>query len=175
MDRRQFVAFVGGAAAVSSLSVPFAARAQQKIPRVGVLLVSGPENMGPFREALRALGYVEGNTIQIEVRSAEGKIDRLPELAAELVRGKVDVIVASLTPAVTAAKNATRDIPIVMAPAGDPVGTGLVASLARPGGNITGLSGTGAELGSKGLELVREVLPTARRVAVLGYANDPFS
>ena len=131
--------------------------------------------MGPFYDAIRDLGYVEGRTIQFVVRSAEGKVDRLPELAAELVRSKVDVIVASLTPAVAAAKNATRDIPIVMAPAGDPIASGLIASLARPGGNITGVSGTAAELGAKSLALIREVLPKARRVAFLGNADDPFS
>ena len=131
--------------------------------------------MGPFPQALRELGYIEGKNIQIEVRSAEGQEDRLPALAAELVRGKVDVIVASLTPAALAAKNATRDIPIVMAPAGDPIETGLVASLARPGGNVTGLSGTGPELAAKSLELIREVLPAARRVAIVANATDPFS
>ena len=116
MRRREFILALGGAAA----AWPLGARAQQRVQRVGVLLVSGPEFMGPYREALRDLGYVEGRNIQIEVRSAEGKANRLPELAAELVRNKVDIIVASLTPAVTAAKNATHDIPIVMAPAGDP-------------------------------------------------------
>ena len=99
----------------------------------------------------------------------------LPELAAELVRSKVDVIVAVLTPAVTAAKNATFEIPIVMAPAGDPVGTGLIESLARPGGNLTGVSGTGTEIGAKNLELIREVVPSANRVAVLAHATDPFT
>ena len=130
MKRRKFLALLGGASATSLLSCPLAALAQQRVPRIGLLLVAGPEFMGPYREALRDLGYVEGRNIQFEVRSAEGKLDRLPELAAELARSKVDIIVASLTPAVTAAKNATRDIPIVMAPAGDPVATGLVASLA---------------------------------------------
>ena len=171
MRRRHFLALLGGVAA----GLPLAAYAQQRAPRIGVLLFSGPEQMGPFRDAIRDLGYVEGRNIQFEVRSAEGKVDRLPELAAELVRNKVDVIVASLTPAVTAAKNATRDIPIVMAPAGDPIASGLIASLARPGGNITGVSGTAAELGAKSLELIREVLPKARRVAFLGNADDPFS
>jgi putative ABC transport system substrate-binding protein len=171
MRRREFITLLGGAAALW----PTAARAQQRVPRIGVLLVGGPEFMGPYREALRDIGYVEGKNLQIEVRSAQGQRDRLPELAAELVRDKVDIIVASLTPAVTAAKNATRDIPIVMAPAGDPVATGLIANLARPGGNITGLSGTAAELGSKQLELIREIVPTARRVAVLANAGDPFT
>jgi putative ABC transport system substrate-binding protein len=170
MRRREFIALFGGAAA----GWPLVTRAQQRVPRIGILLVSGPEFMGPYREALRDLGYVEGRTIQFEVRSAEGNADRLPGLAAELVRSKVDIIVASVTPAVTAARNATRDIPIVMAPAGDPIATGLIASLARPGGNITGLSGTSAELAAKNLELIREVLPAARRVGVLGNASDPF-
>ena len=114
MRRREFITLVGAAV----LAVPCPARAQQRIARVGVLLVNGPEFMGLYREALRDLGHVEGRTIQYDVRSAHGQRDRLPELAAELVRSKVDVIIASLTPAVTAAKNATRDIPIVMAPAG---------------------------------------------------------
>jgi ABC-type uncharacterized transport system substrate-binding protein len=170
MIRRHFITLLGGAAAW-----PLTARAQQKVPLIGLLLVRGPEPMGPFHEALRDLGYVEGKTIQIEKRSAEGHEDRLPELAAELVRSKVDVLVASLTPAALAAKAATRDIPIVMAPAGEPVRTGLVASLARPGGNVTGVSGTGAELGAKGLELIRDVLPGVHRVAVLASAKDPFS
>jgi putative ABC transport system substrate-binding protein len=171
MRRREFITLLGGAA----VTLPFAAHAQQRVARIGVLLVGGPEFMGPYRDALRDLGYVDGKNIELEVRSAGGQANRLHELAAELVRSKVDVIVASLTPAVTAAKNATRDIPIVMAPAGDPVATGLIANLARPGGNITGLSATGAELSSKNLELIREIVPTARRVAVLGNASDPFT
>ncbi|MEX2036067.1 MAG: ABC transporter substrate binding protein, partial [Xanthobacteraceae bacterium] len=134
MRRREFIVLLGGGVAAMPQVWPLAAHAQQRSPRIGVLLVSGPELMGPYREALRDLGYVEGKNIQFEVRSAGGKADRLPELAAELVRSKVDIIVASLTPTVMAAKNATRDIPIVMAPAGDPIATGLVASLARPGG-----------------------------------------
>ena len=170
IPRRKFITLVGGAA-----TWPLAANAQQRVSRIGVLLVGGPEFMGPYREALRDIGYVEGRNIQFEVRSAQGQRDRLPELAAELVRSKVDIIVASLTPAATAAKNATHDIPIVMAPAGDPVATGLIDSLARPGGNITGLSGTAAELGSKQLELIREIVPTAQRVAVLANAGDPFT
>jgi putative ABC transport system substrate-binding protein len=151
------------------------ARAQQpaKVPRVGVLLSSGPEPMGPFRESLRDLGYAEGKNIQIEVRSAQSQIDRLPELAAELVRSQVDVIVAIQTPAVYAAKNATRDIPIVMM-AGDPIGTGLISNLARPDGNLTGLSGAAAELAAKSLELIPQMVPAARRLGVLGNANDPF-
>lgn len=170
MRRRGFIGFVGGAALW-----PLAARAQQptKMQRIGVLLISGPEPMGPFREALRDLGYVEGKNIQIEVRSAQSQVARLPELAAQLVRSQVDVIVAIQTPAVYAAKNATRDIPIVMM-AGDPIGTGLISNLARPEGNLTGLSGAAAELAAKSLELIPEMVPGARRVGVLGNANDPF-
>jgi putative ABC transport system substrate-binding protein len=140
-----------------------------------VLLISDPELMGPYREALRERGYVEGRNIQLEVRSAQGQVGRLPELAGELVRSKVDIILASTTPAVTAARRATSDIPIVMAPAGDPVGIGLVSSLARPGGNITGVSGTATELGAKSLELIREFAPAARRVGVVSNANDPLA
>ncbi|MFL5032046.1 MAG: ABC transporter substrate-binding protein [Xanthobacteraceae bacterium] len=171
MRRREFIALIAGAAVTSI----FAAHAQQRVRRIGVLLLGGPEFMGPYRDALRDLGYVEGKNIQLEVRSADGQANRLPAVAAELVRSKVDVIVASLTPAVIAAKNATRDVPIVMAPAGDPVATGLIANLARPGANVTGLSATGAELSSKNLELIREIVPTARRVAVLGNYSDPFT
>jgi putative ABC transport system substrate-binding protein len=154
---------------------PLTARAQQppKLPRIGVLLISGPEPMGPFREALRDLGYAEGKNIQFEVRSAQSQVARLPELAAELVRSQVGVIVAIQTPAVYAAKNATRDIPIVMM-AGDPIATGLISNLARPDGNLTGLSGAAAELAAKSLELIPQMVPAARRVGVLGNANDPF-
>ena len=170
MQRREFITLIGGAAAW-----PVAARAQQNIPRVGVLVVDGDDLVGPYRETLRELGYVEGKSIQIEVRSAQGQVNRLPELAAELVRNKVDVIIASLTPAATAARPATSDIPIVMAPAGDPIATGLISSLARPGGNITGVSGYAPELGAKSLELIREFVPGARRVAYIRNANDPLA
>ena len=170
MRRREFIALIGVA-----VVWPRAARAQQtKMPRIGVLLVAGSEILGPFQQALRDLGYIEGKTIQIDMRSAEGRASLLPELAAELVRSKVDVIVASQTPAIMAAKKATRDIPIVMAPAGDPLALGFIASLARPGGNITGLSAANDELAAKSLELIREIIPTARRVGVLGNASDPF-
>ncbi|HEY6861540.1 MAG TPA: ABC transporter substrate-binding protein [Pseudolabrys sp.] len=172
MKRREFIRVLGGAAAV----MPLASRAQRMtIPRIGILLFAGPELMGPFPQALRDLGYVEGKTIQIETRSAEGRAERLPGLVGELIGGKVDIIVASLTPAVVAAKNATRDIPIVMAPAGDPIGMGLVASFARPGGNITGVSANAAALAAKSLELIPEFVPGARRAGVLGNANDPFT
>jgi putative tryptophan/tyrosine transport system substrate-binding protein len=175
MKRRKFLVLVGGAAAAAPLSWLSPAAAQRRLPRVGFLMTSGPEVLGPYREALRDLGYVEGETIQIEVRAAHGRTERLPAMAEELVRGKVDIIVASQTPAVIAAKNATRDIPIVMGAAGDPLATGLVTSLARPEGNVTGLSATSAELAAKNLELVREILPGARRVGVVGNATDPFA
>ena len=171
MRRREFITLIGGAAA----AWPLAARSQQRVPRIGVLVVSGPELMGPYRESLRELGYVEGRNIQIENRSAQGQVRRLPELAAELVRSRVDIIVAATTPAVTAARRATSEIPIVMAPAGDPVETGFVSSLARPGGNITGVSGSAPELTAKTLELIRELLPSARRLVYLSNANDPLA
>jgi putative ABC transport system substrate-binding protein len=153
-----------------------AARAQQpKRPRLGVLLVANREPFWSlFQEGLRDLGYVDGQNIDIELRSAEGNLNGLPMLAAELVRLKVDIIIASETPAVQAAKQATSEIPIVMAPSGDPVGTGLIASLARPGGNVTGLSGATAELAGKSLELLREILPSAKRVAALADPTNTF-
>jgi len=171
MKRRNFITLLGSAAA----AWPLAGRAQQaeRMRRIGVLLVGGPEPLGPFREALTELGYVAGKNIQIEVRSAQGQDTRLAGLAAELVRSRVDVIVAVQTPAAHAAKNATRDIPIVMM-AGDPIATGLINNLARPNGNVTGLSATAAEAAAKSLELIAEVKPAARRVGVLGNADDPF-
>jgi len=125
-----------------------------------------------LREGLRELGYVEGQNIAFEFRSAEEKLDRLPELAAELVRLKVDVIVALYVPCALAAKQATRDVPIVIL-AGDPVETGLVPSLARPGGNITGVSLMAAASNGKSVELFRDMLPSVRRVGVLGHATNP--
>jgi putative ABC transport system substrate-binding protein len=169
MRRREFVSLLSSAAVW-----PLAARAQQeRMRRIGLLLVSGPEPLGPFREALADLGYVEGKNTQLEVRSAQGQDTRLPELAAELVRSRVDVIVAVQTPAAHAAKNATRDIPIVVM-AGDPIATGLISNLARPDGNVTGLSATAAEAVAKSLELIAEIKPGARRVGVLGNVDDPF-
>src|SRR5262249_28680057 len=170
--RRDFLtAFVGAAAAW-----PLAARAQQqRPPRIGALVVGNREPFWTlFREGLRDLGYVEGQNLIIELRSAEGKLQSLAGLAADLVRLPADIIVASETPAVQAAKQATTEIPIVMAPSGDPVGTGLIASLARPGGNITGLSAATAELAGKSLELAREILPSAGRVAALADPKNPF-
>jgi len=128
-----------------------------------------------FRKAMQDLGYVEGQSIRYEFRSDEGQVSRLPELAAELVRLKVDLVVTWFTPAAQAAKQATHEIPIVMALAGNPVENGLVESLARPGGNITGMAGVGAELAGKSVQLIRDMLPTAHRVVALANAPDPFS
>ena len=173
MKRRAFITLLGGAV----VAWPLAARAQQQKPaRIGVLVPADPEPFwSEFRAGLREHGYIEGQNIAFEFRSAEGKPERLRGLADELVRLKVDIIAAHQTPSVIAARHATTEIPIVMAPAGDPVGTGLISSLVRPGGNITGLSATSAEAGAKTLELIREVLPSTRRVAVLANATDPFS
>ena len=149
------------------------AEAQQlkKVARIGVLAQSNAYFLSTqfeaFQQGLRELGYVEGKSIVIEYRHAEGKLDLLPNLAAELVRLKVDVIVASSTPAVLAAKNATKEIPIVFHTIGDPVASGVVASLARPGGNITGLTMGGAELYGKRLELLKETIPKLSRAAIL--------
>jgi putative ABC transport system substrate-binding protein len=152
----------------------FAVEAQQavKIPRIGYLS-GGSRSAKEFRQGLRELGYVEGKNIIIEWRSAEGTVDRLPALAAELVRLKVDVIVTGGGRATRAAKAATKTIPIVMAQVPDPVGDGFVASLARPGGNITGLSALGPELSGKRLELLKETVPKLSRVAVLGTSTTP--
>jgi putative ABC transport system substrate-binding protein len=153
-------------------------RAQPKVPTIGALVIGNinPEQFWrEFRQGLRDLGYVEGQNIRFEFRSAEGHLERLPELAAELVRLKVDIIVTWFTPTALAAKQATREIPIVMAETGDPIGTGLIASLARPGGNVTGMASVTAELAGKCVQLIREILPSARRVTALANATDPFS
>src|SRR6202040_3456624 len=139
LKRREFIAMLGGAA-VAPVAWPLATRAQQpaKLPIIGALVIGNTDPgqfWREFRQGLRDLGYVEGQNIRFELRSAEGQVNRLPELAAELVRLKVDVIVAWFTPAALAAQQATREIPIVMAETGDPIATGLVASLPRPGGN----------------------------------------
>jgi putative ABC transport system substrate-binding protein len=170
MRRRVFLTLLCSAAALP------AGAQQVKTPKIGVLLVGNVEPFwSQFREGLRDFGYIDGRNIHVEVRSAQGKPNTLPDLAAELVRLNVDIIVASETPAVQAAKDATSLIPIVMAPSGDPVGTGQVASLARPGGNVTGLSAASAELAGKSLELIREILPSASLFAVLADPTNPFS
>jgi ABC-type uncharacterized transport system substrate-binding protein len=161
------------------LALCLSAEAQQpaKIPRIGFLGVPPrfaiSERIEAFRQGLRDLGYVEGKNIGIEWRYAEGKLDRLPALAAELVRLKTDVIVTAGPQATRRAKEATVTIPIVMGFDNDPVGSGFVASLARPGGNITGLSTLAPEISGKQLELLKEIVPKLSRVAVLGDSNEP--
>jgi ABC-type uncharacterized transport system substrate-binding protein len=170
--RRDVLGYLAGTATLR----PVAARAQPKVPTIGVLVITipGSEKFWQiFQEAMRGLGYVDGKTVRYEFRS--GPSGQLPELAAELVRLKVDVIVGWFTPGATAAKQATREIPIVMAGAGDPIATGLVDSLGRPGGNVTGMGGLAPELAGKCVELVREMLPSARRVSPLVNGPDPFS
>jgi putative ABC transport system substrate-binding protein len=170
MRRRDFIALVGATA----LSRPAAAKPM--MPTIGILLVGNREPFdSEFRAGLLDLGYDDGRNVRLEYRSAGGKLTALPDLAAELARLNVDVLVASETPAVVAAKRATTTIPVVMAPAGDPLGTGLVASLARPGGNVTGLSAATAELAGKSLELIGEVLPGIRVIAALADPSNPFS
>ena len=176
MDRRRFL--LTSLAAV--LATPLAGEAQQAVSpaRIGFLGTSSLSDpraarlVGAFRQGLRELGYGEGQNIAIEFRWAEGQYDRLPGLAADLVRLKVDVLVAGSQAAIQAAKHATETIPIVMV-AADPVATGFVVSLARPGGNITGLSMMSAELIGKQLELLKELVPKASRVALLGNPANP--
>jgi putative tryptophan/tyrosine transport system substrate-binding protein len=165
--------------AVVLLAVAVIAEAQQpkKVPRIGYLVISslsGSESRAEaFRQGLRELGYVEGKNIIIEWRSADGKRERGPTLAEELVRLKVEVIVTGGSGATRPAKEATKTIPIVMAQDGDPVGNGYVASLSHPGGNITGLSSLSAELGGKRLELLKEIVSKLTRAAVLGTSTEP--
>lgn len=175
MRRREFLKLIGGVTPFCPLPV---SAEQTTMATIGVLVRSAPgwqEFWQVFRDAMRELGYVEGNNIKYELRSDQGDIGRLPELAAELVQLQVDVIVPWYTPAAIAAEQATREIPIVCAICGDLVGTGLVQSLARPGGNLTGNSSLTAELSAKFVQLVHEMMPSAHRVAVLANAPDPFS
>jgi putative tryptophan/tyrosine transport system substrate-binding protein len=171
--RREFVTLLVGAAA----AWPLAARAQQsKVARIGALYIGLADSESfkkELQEGLRELGYVEGQNIAFEFRSAEGKLERLPELAAELVRLKADVIVALYVPSALAAKQATREIPIVIV-AADPVETGIVAALARPGGNITGVSLMSAVMIGKCVELFRDMLATTQQIAVLTNSADPL-
>jgi ABC-type uncharacterized transport system substrate-binding protein len=175
MDRRAFIRIVGG----SVLVAPLAAEAQpaEKVYRIGYLgnasALAQAKRVESLRAALRDLGYEEGKNIVIEFRWAEGRYERLPDLAAELVRLKVDVLVTGGTPGALAAKQATTTIPIVMVGIGDAVASGVVASLARPGGNITGLSDSVPELMAKLLELLKEIMPRTRRVAVLANPQSP--
>ena len=180
MRRRKFLGVLGGAVAW-----PLAARAQQpgkqlgKLPTIGFLAQStrsaASEWVAAFLQRLRELGWIEGRTFAIEYRWGEGSSERATQFAQEFVRLKVNIIVTSGTPQVAAAKQATSVIPIVFATAGDPVGTGLVASLARPGGNVTGLATLGADLAGKRLELLREVVPGLGRLAIMGNIDNPFT
>jgi ABC-type uncharacterized transport system substrate-binding protein len=175
MDRRTFLASTSAVL----FAAPLAAEAQPagKVYRIGVLeptsMALNAANLDAFRQGLRELGYVEGRNMRIEYRSADGRSERFPDLAAELVRLKVDVILTRGTPAVMAAKNATGTIPVVMAASGDPVLSGIVSSLARPGGNVTGLSAVVVEVSGKRLELIREVAPGVSRVAALFNMSNP--
>ena len=174
MKRRKFITLLGAATAW-----PLAARAQQtgKMSRIGYLGSSSPSlephYVEAFRQKLRDLGYVEGENIAIEYRWAEGQDDRLPNLATELVRLKPDIIVTTGTPGALAAMQATKTIPIVMASSGDPVGVGLVASLVRPGGNVTGFTILGPELEGKRLEFLKQAVPDLSRIAVLWNPSNP--
>ena len=178
MRRRDFIKAVAG----SAVAWPMGAAAQQtsKVWRVGMLETTSETlnapNVTAFRRGLQQLGYVDGQNLIIEYRSGEGRIERFPELAAEMVRLKVDIIVTRGTPAALAAKNATATIPIVMAAIAEPVGTGVVGSLARPGGNVTGLSAIVNELAAKRIEIMREIVPKISRMAMIdnmGNASVP--
>jgi len=176
IERRKFIVTLSGAAVW-----PLAAGAQQGGKRyiVGIISAGGGDAQAAlasaFRDGLRELGWVEGKNVVFENRNAEDRLERLPELTAELVRLKVDVIAADGTLASLAAKQATTTIPIVMTIAGDPLGSGLVASLAHPGGNVTGMSLMAPDLGAKRLEVLKELLPRLSRVAVLWNAANPYS
>jgi putative ABC transport system substrate-binding protein len=176
VDRRVFVATLAG----SLLAAPLAAGAQQaeKLPRIGFLGNSTAaleaNLVGPFREGLRERGYVEGRDLTIEYRWAEGAYERFPALIAELIALKVDIIVTAGTPAALAVKRTTTTIPLVMVAVGDPIGTGLVKSLARPGGNLTGLVSIAPDLEGKRLELLTQIVPKLSSVAFLANPANPF-
>ncbi|MGB7659564.1 MAG: ABC transporter substrate-binding protein [Pseudolabrys sp.] len=174
MKRREFIALLGSTAA----ALPLAAAAQPKIPRIGFMGNSTAaleaNLLDAFREGLRELGYEEGRNIVIEYRWANGKYDHFPVLVAELIAARVDAIVTAGTPAALAVKNATTTVPLVMVAVGDPIGTGLVPSLARPGGNLTGLSSVAPDLEGKRLQLLREVTPALSYVAMFINSLNPF-
>src|SRR5262245_51655233 len=176
LKRREFIILLGGAAAW-----PIASRAEQasRLPTIGLLGSSTPSAWAPwtaaFQQRLRELGWIEGRTIGIEYRWAEGRDERYSEIAAEFVRPKVDAILTQGTQAAMAAKQATSAIPIVATVIGDPVGSGLVASLALPGGNVTGLSVVSSDLAAKRLELLLEAVPGFRRVGILVDLSNPVN
>jgi putative tryptophan/tyrosine transport system substrate-binding protein len=171
------ITFLTLCAVLFALNFPVEAQQPTKVSRIGYLSPTSPSvsptRIEAFRQGLRELGYVEGKNIVIEYRYAEGKFDRLPALAAELVRLKIDLIVTTGPTVTRAAKKATTTVPVVMTTDTDPVGNGFVASLARPGGNITGLSSLAPELSGKQLELLKEIVPRLSRVAVFGTSNNP--
>ncbi len=173
ISRRLIVALIGS----MTVAWPFAAQAQpRKLYRVGFgHLAAGSEFIEPFRDGLRAHGYEEGRNLQIDYRWAEGNYERFPKLIAELLALHVDVIVTAGTPSALAVKRATTSVPLVMIAVGDPIGTGIVPSLARPGGNITGLSSIAPELEGKRLELLREIIPKLSHVAVLTQSGQSLS
>src|SRR4029077_9995148 len=175
MKRREFITLLGGAAA----AWPIATRAQRlKVAQIGVLVLTSADGQSLTRElrlGLRDVGYSEGQNFVFQLRSADGNAARLPQLATELVSAQVDVIVATFPPCALAAKQATTSIPIVMAAVADPIAVGLVTSLARPGGNITGFSNMAAETAGKSVELFRDMLPSIHRVAALANPADPFT
>jgi putative tryptophan/tyrosine transport system substrate-binding protein len=174
MRRREFITLLGGAA----VALPLAARAQSKIPRIGFMGNSTAaletNLIDAFREGLREHGYEEGRNIVIEYRWADGNYERFPALVTELIAAKVDIIVTAGTPAALAMKKATATVPLVVVAVGDPVGTGLVPSLARPGGNLTGLSSVAPDLEGKRLQLLREVVPALSHVAIFINSLNPF-
>ena len=177
MKRRTFITLLGGAAA----TWPLAARAQQatKLPTIGFLGANNATferaSIDAFVQRLRELGWIENRTVSIEYRWAEGREERFAEIAAEFIRLKVDVIVTHNTPPALAAKQATPVIPVVFATAGDPVGSGIVASLARPGGNVTGLSSQAPDTAGRRLELLRELIPGLHRLAILSDTGNPYA
>jgi putative ABC transport system substrate-binding protein len=178
MSRRVFVSGFLLVAVLMLRVVAVQAQEQKKAPRIGFLGNSTAaleaNLVGPFRDGLRNLGYVEGRNIVIEYRWAEGKYERFPALVAKLIASKVDLIVTAGTPASLAVKEATTSIPLVMIAVGDPVGTGLITSLAHPGGNVTELTSIAADLEGKRLDLLREVVPTLSHVAVFWNPSSPF-
>src|SRR5262245_16433378 len=178
MNRRQVLVLFGGAAASPLAGLPLAALAQPgRVPRVGLLMLGNPDPGLFLREitaGLRELGYEDGRNIALDQRNAQGSAANLDALARQLAKLPVEVLVGFQTPSVVAAKAATTQVPIVMCPAADPIATGLVQSFARPGGNVTGVTSATAELAAKMFDLIREVLPSARRIGVVGNALDPF-